>query len=313
MSVSCAHGYGRIGHVACGAVVWMICAGGAWAQNTINQVGDKTSWPTNWTAINGLNDPDDSVARERLDFVGNASFPGAYWTQDSSYVYFRVRVDAPTVDSSDFAFKDTIQIFIDYGTFDGVPDYAFAWDSAEIIDNHGLEMQILDKNLKVTDTTTWKQIKMEDIDGNAGNKGTNDINGGRTTDGYVRTTDSQPTSASDFNNTSFVDFAVSWDYLTNLQKGNTALGPGQTWKIALGSISGKTDHNVLDADVAGGATLDSYAKTTGWSGPIQTQAVPEPSSIALLGLVVVVGYAGRRLRRRRHGTTDSTDAGHLAL
>ena len=161
---------------------------------------------------------------------------------------------------------------------------------------------------------------MTDVDGDTGNlfsKGPEDFNGdGRTGDGYLRTIDNVVPEDSEntvFGKTTFIDFAISWEYLTTYS--TTGLGPGQTWQVALGSIANANDHNLIKTDVAGGASPSSDIPSvpSGWSDPIQTQAVPEPSSIALLGLVVVVGYAGRRLRRRRPGTKDSTDADQLAL
>jgi hypothetical protein len=134
---------------------------------------------------------------------------------------------------------------------------------------------------------------MDDIDNDPAIKTEKDINGfengtQRTTDGYVRTVDGQSTSA--FGDTTFIDFAVSWDYLTT----QTLLGPNQTWRVTFSSIANATDHNAFD-DVSGAALADP--PSTGWSGDLETDAVPEPSSLVVLTVVAVAGL-GLHLRRR---------------
>lgn len=124
---------------------------------------------------------------------------------------------------------------------------------------------------------------MDDLDGSAGQKLANDINGGgRTTDGYIRSVDGQSTT--NFGTTSFIDFAVSWSYLETY----TDLERGQKWNLALGSIANATDHNLINTDIASGAGPDS-AITTGW------QAVPEPTVISLISLTGVMALIGRRI------------------
>ncbi|MDD3275702.1 MAG: PEP-CTERM sorting domain-containing protein, partial [Kiritimatiellales bacterium] len=127
-----------------------------------------------------------------------------------------------------------------------------------------------------------------DIDGEPSAKTTLDINGnGRTTDGYVRTTDGQ--SGGVFGLTTFIDFAVSWNYLeiyTNLRS-------NQTWTVGLASIANATDHNVFNADVSG-ATLTNDIDV-GWSAPV---AVPEPASALMIGLGAGLIFLVRRICNR---------------
>lgn len=251
---------------------------------TINQVGGAYgNWPTSWTPLPGINDAKDGVSSQ-LDFVGDTSYWGGYIASDANYVYFRARVAAGTVTSS--TFRDTIWILIDkrgYGADDGRPDYAFAWDSkSNNNSSHGIEMQVLQ-----TKGDSWQHTRMDDIDGDSSKKSANDINGnGRTGDGYLRTIDSQDTGADHFGMTSFIDVAISWNYLNTY----TVLGQNQQWNVTFGSIANATDHNPITADVAGGAT-PADAVTVGWSS-----TVPEPATLLML---TVGGLAVLRRRHRR--------------
>ncbi len=243
-------------------------------------VGDKgTAWPADadWHPITSLNDPNNGLARTQLDFVGDDSNPGAYWSADASYFYFRFRVQVGTVNNG--TFSDTLTVLIDlpgYQAYSGsdYPDYAFAWDSnSNQNTKHGLEMQI-----NSSTNSVWNGINLTDLDcvlhkgyapesNCAATKGTNDINGPtssqRTNDGYVRTLDGQSTA--NFGPTTFVDFAVSWSYLETY----TYLARGQTWRFGLGSISNATDHNNINADVSGGADPGS-SSSAGWSPALPT-------------------------------------------
>ena len=145
-------------------------------------------------------------------------------------------------------------------------------------------MQILSRK-----DNTWNGINFNDLDTDSGQKGTNDINGSlRTTDGYVRTTDGQATT--NFGVTTFIDYAISWSYLTNY----TTLAEGQTWSIGLASIPNATDHNNLTGDIGGGADPTS-ATTVGWSAPV---SVPEPATDLLLVLGGGITWLFRRKKRR---------------
>ncbi|MEI7851043.1 MAG: PEP-CTERM sorting domain-containing protein [Kiritimatiellales bacterium] len=258
----------------------------------VNQIGTYTNWTTSWTALPGLNDP--AGARDEHDFVGDSSNPGAYWADNGTYVFFRFRVDVATVTSTTFRDSHFVMINVagyNYPASKGsntngvLPDYAFAWDSKSNDPlAHGLEMMILS-----TKDNTWNGVNFDDIDTNAGQKGANDINGsGRTKDGYVRTDDGQATT--NFGTTTFVDYAISWSYLTNY----TALAEGQTWSIGLASIANATDHNNLTADIGGGADPTS-ATTVGWSAPVN---IPEPATDLLLVLGGGITWLFSRRKRR---------------
>jgi len=240
-----------------------------------NQVGTYANWATTWTAIGGGTDADDS-APENLDFVGDAANPGLYYNNNGSYVMFRMRVD-----SDIFTLGDAQLLLIDVagdGT-NGI-NYAFVWDSKSKVVDHGLEMGIRGVN-----GPTWGNSQIADIDGAPSSKTIEDINGnGRTTDGYVRTSDGQSTI--NFGNTTLIDFAVSWSYL----QAYTGLRSNQTWSLALASIDNATDHNKFNGDIGGGASLTDDI-SIGWSAPV---AIPEPASVMLVSIVGVLGFFIRR-------------------
>ena len=242
---------------------------------TNNVVGTYTNWPTNWIALPTLNDPNDGKDTQN-DFVGDVTNPTAYYGINTEYIFFRMRVQVPTVVAGT-TFHDAHTVLIDltgrdYNTTtkalqsgtDGRPDYGFCWDSKSN-DNtkHGFEMQV-----RSTVGTVWSAVAMDDIDYDAGKKGTNDINGNsRTADGYVRTIDQQTTA--NFGMTTYVDLAVKWSYLQTY----TGLNTNQVWRITLGSIANATDHNNINADIAGGANPTSVI-TDGWKVFRSTQLRP---------------------------------------
>lgn len=255
--------------------VLLICGAATGFGGVVNQVGTYANWPTTWAAIGGYDGT--NAVDATLDFVGNAANPGLYYASSASYVFFRMRVNADTFTTASGAHILTIDI-ANYGVT-GI-DYAFSWDSKSN-DNtkHGLEMSITAKN-----GPTWGVSQVDDIDGDAGKKLINDINGlGRTTDGYVRTTDGQSTDI--FGNTTFIDFAVSWSYLATY----TNLRSNQTWSVGAASIANATDHNAFNADVMGANLSDSI--TIGWT---PTAAIPEPASIMLVSVVGALGWFIRR-------------------
>lgn len=228
-------------------------------------IGDKgTAWPAHWTEITALRDGADAGTAPRLDFTTNALGQGTvYWAKDEYYVYFRLRLNIATVDVN--TYRDVIWIYINkvgYGS--AVADYAIAWDSKSD-DNakHGVEMQVYYRG------TTWSTIEFDDIDGTAGSKLANDINGGsRTTDGYLRILSNL--SGVD-TNTSFIDWAVSWTYLETY----TDLRKTDVWYMTVGCKNSSTDHNTLGtypaSDLTGLTNFNSVAVTEGgpgWNGPM---------------------------------------------
>ena len=134
---------------------------------------------------------------------------------------------------------------------------------------------------------------MQDVDGLIGQKkAPPDINA--LGEGYVRTVD----HVGALGNTTLIDFAVSWSYRMR----ETSLAPGQTWRIALGSVHDQTDHAKPNVDIAGGATFESPL-TSGWSEQFGGgTSVPEPSTFGLLALGV--GLVAFRTARRRRSNPD---------
>jgi hypothetical protein len=177
----------------------------------------------------------------------------------------------------------------------GRPDFAFAWDASNN-DNarHGLEMTRFS-----TAGSAWGSLYMDDVDNSNSSKGVNDINGNaRTGDGYLRVLREQ-TGVSGANANSYVEVAVSWDYLEN--RSTTGLGRGQDWKIAFSNVANATDHGAINqnGDVASGLNYQSLL-SEGWSASIGT--VPEiPASpwvvLGFIGLVTAAGKARSRLAR----------------
>ena len=160
----------------------------------------------------------------RVDFVGNATYPTAYYASDASYVYFRVRIntnDAPYTPLTpntglSALWAHNIMMLIDTNS-DNIPDYAFSWDTAgngSGVD-HQLELNVASASPLNTSTTLWSAVKMDDRDGTSASKTYPDFNtiAGHTNDGYVRLVGNQdgPGGA---NTTTFVEFAVKWSYLT---------------------------------------------------------------------------------------------------
>lgn len=251
------------------------------------------TWPTTWTAL--------TMSAENLgsgtvyDLVGDGSYPGGYYAQDSNFIYLRMRLATATPAAGDFSGAHFFLIDrVGVGPENGLPDFSFSWDSkSNDITKHGLEMQIYSSG-----TGTWNNVTMDDNDGDFATKATKDINGaGRKADGYLEVVTNQ-TGDTGWNPSTFLDVAVSWNYLLNSSA--TGLGPNQQWQIAFATISGATDHNALSSgggDIGGGAAPASLV-TTGWSGPITTDssAVPEPGSLALLGLGSAAGLWWQRRR-----------------
>jgi len=254
-------------------------------------VGSNTFWNTTptWQTL-ALNDLDDGVIGYR-DIVGNTTNPAVQYAQTTTFIYFRMQVDSPSIptDSSYMIYIDKSGV----GTAD-VPDFAFAWDcQSPDITKHGLEMCILDTN-----GPTWGNITMDDIDGLNAAKGTIDINGLLGTeraDGYLRVVDST-TGFSGDNLNSFIEMAISWDYLLNYS--TTGLAPGQQWRIGAGVIANANDHGAIGAngDVAGGASSSTILSAGGWSPVINT--IPEPNAAQILAIAGVFALLAKRHRAR---------------
>lgn len=280
-------------------VGWIMAGGDDAAATEQFQVGAASFWTgktINWTALgNGLNEPISGTGNQ-LDFVGNSSNPGLYYADQDGYVFFRMRVSVATFPllTGGVVVNGAYVLGIDKDQ-NGSIDYGFSWDAKNGDSaTHGLEMSILGTPNPILSTTTWSNVKMDDIDGGAGSKGIYDINGNsRTTDGYVRTTDSiAEVTTSALGTTTFIDFAVSWNYLSTDCKSTAGtlygLGSDRIWNVSAATINNATDHGALDYDIMGAAPGDLVLSSGAWSG------LPEPTN-ALVGLLVVAGL----LRRRR--------------
>lgn len=259
----------------------------------------NVAWPSTWTAVSGLTDVKGDVdgggAKNipRLDFVGSASTPVAYWASSSSYLYFRVRVAFPTTSAvSKSTWADSFTVMIDRKNW-GVtnsPDYGFAWDAKSASDSsHGLEMQT-----NATKFSDWSTVQFSDLDGNAGQKLPNDINSsGRTTDGYMRAVTLNSTV--DFGDTTYIDYAIAWSYLSNY----TSLRKDQTWRMALADFQDATDHNQIGTkhgDLVGANSILSGDTTQYWSYEFM---VPEPSTNMLLSVAGGFSILSMVMMRRR--------------
>ncbi len=240
--------------------------------------GPVAGWDTgtdsiSWSAVPSLNSGiSTNKIDPQLDFVGNTSNPGAYFANYGGYLFFRMRVNIGTVDAA--TFSDAHLVLIDvlgwnYPTngATGYPDFSIAWDSkSQDPIRHGMEMQIPPQPPGSQTATNWGGIQMDDIDGSAGQKvAPPDIN--TTGQGYLRTIDGQ--AAIGTNNTTFIDFAIARSYLNPIpvpSGANTNLVNilSHDFRIQFGSIHNATDHNPIDADIAGPYTLSS-AVTNSWS------------------------------------------------
>jgi len=248
-------------------------------------------WPADnaWQALSALNDANNG-ANQRFDFVGDTSNPCGYWAQNSSYVFFRMRVQTNSVSATTHNGLGTLWVYIDTNS-DNIADCSFAWDKKSNDDaNHGLEGQKLKNS-----GGTWNTLEMKDLDNNEGTKGVEDINGnGRTGEGYVRSIDGQTTD--NFGTTTFIDFAVSWAYLRTYS--TTGLNTGQTWRIAFGSGDEKLDFEPPNLDVAGGANPSS-STSVGWSGSFA------PTAVVLLQLQAVTVNGQVTVRWSTSSETDT--------
>lgn len=258
--------------------------------------GTYSSWPSYWTSL-GLDDSDDGISTAALEIRGNATYPATSYAQDQNYIYFRLQLEAATFNTT--TVNGSYLVYVDRvgsGYEDGRADFAFAWDASNESNEtsrakHGLEMMEY-----ASGTGTWGNLRMNDVDGFNNSKGIEDFNGnGRTGDGYLRVL-RQQTGVSGVNANSYLEFAVSWNYLQN--SSTTGLGRSQNWKIAFGNIAADNDHGSINqnGDVAGNLTYESLL-TSGWSASISTVPEIPTSSWAMLCFAVVVA-AGRRLNMR---------------
>lgn len=275
--------------------------GAGWATAaTVEHIGTAHDWDVTWQPISGLNDAAEAGSSPELDFVGDITDPGAYFADSGSggYFYFRMRL-ALSTDVISTTFSGAHLVMIDRANYiytnggggtnsnGSLPDFAFGWDSkSNDPTKHGLEMQVIS-----TVDNTWNGINFDDLDGSAGQKLTNDINGNsRTTDGYVRTLDN--VSTTNLGLTTYLDYSVSWNYLETYTDLSRAQFLNGEWSFALGSIANATDHNNLNYDVGGGAVIGDPT-TSGFA------TIPEPRPHALV-LIAITGALILKRPPRRH-------------
>lgn len=222
----------------------------------VNEYGKYGAWPStegtrDWMPINSLNDPYDGNPLT-CEFVGNNTWPCGYWATNWNYIFFRARVAADST-----TFRCSILVLVDaVGSGpENVPETAFAWDSKSQEVNHGLELMITN-----VVGASWGATDMSDVDGQSGQKiAPPDFAYGPTaTEGFIRVTSG---NAMGTTNTTFIDWAVSFDVITNKTRTKLSLG---TWKIQFGSINDATDHNKITTDVAANTT-PSTALASSWS------------------------------------------------
>lgn len=86
----------------------------------------NVAWPSTWTAVSGLTDVKGDVdgggAKNlpRLDYVGSATTPLAYWASSGTYLYFRVRLAYPTTGAvSKSTWADSLTVMIDRKNWGG--------------------------------------------------------------------------------------------------------------------------------------------------------------------------------------------------
>lgn len=240
-----------------------------------------------------------------FDIAGNGTYPALQFGQDSSYVYFRLQINdsniGTTADGSYLIYIDRLAWQAPAGSNPGTPDFAFAWDSQASNQSqkakHGLEMMVYGSS---GNPNKWGDLAMNDLDGESGSKGANDINGnigGRGYDGMVRV-ETGATGVSGTTGNSYVEFAVSWNYL---QTPGVGLAQGQSWNVSAGAIYQANDHNTVrpNGDILG-AGLDDLILSgsgSGWG----LQQVPEPVNVALgvFGVLALGGAVGRRFLANR--------------
>jgi hypothetical protein len=236
-------------------------------------IGSYANWPTTWIPLNGLNDASNGLTKTHLDFVGDTNNAAGFYASTNGYLFFRQRLQANTTNQTTFGNAHFVLINLIGTNYhlgageDGYPDYAFGWDNFNNTDiaKHGLEMQV-----RGALGSTWETSKLEDIDGDASAKAINDINGNsRTTDGYIRVINEQGTT--NFNFTTFIDYAVKWSYLQTY----TGLNTNQSWKVAFASLDSQNDHQFIkDGDIAGGADPTSPL-TNGWLSIVSSPTASE--------------------------------------
>lgn len=261
------------------------------------------TWPATWTPLPGytndtvnapntLNDPLDyyppnynTPIAAQYDFVGDQANPGGYYSFDSSYVYFRMRINsafAPT-------YGDQYYIYLDLpgSTFDYKPDNVITWSPSD-----------------VTGDPPTSGVRLWTItnDPNQGNQKWDWVYLNTSTDmsnSAVTTSLTTSTFGGDYDY--FVDWAISYADLAALENATFrfqfASGP-HPWEWSSSKKSNLEDvAEYEDPDTNRGRYDDapSWAQIT----------TPEPASMALT--LLVLGIAGGAVRRRKAKADSGPD------
>jgi hypothetical protein len=269
-------------------------------------VGSSTSWPSSITWSGANTDPigqelDGQGSQAVSDIVGNSTYPALQYGQDNNYVYFRLQIGqadiTDTPNASYMIYVDRLGWQASPPAVGGTPDFAFGWDAkSKNNSTHGLEMMNYGGP---SGGSTWGALTMNDVDGDNAKKGVSDINGVgglRTGDGMIRV-ETGATGASGAGANSYVEFAISWNYLNTYS--GTQLAPGQSWAVTAGGLYASTDHGTTapNGDILGFGLNDTASSGgSGWA-----IAVPEPVNLALgfFGVMALGGTAGRRFLATR--------------
>lgn len=273
---------------------------------------NQPAWPTEsqWVGIPGLATSTATSGNPENDYKGSSSSPAGQWYNGSNYIYFRMQMrttSSASAYNTPFTQNDCFFVILDRGSTAQKIDYAFSWDvqTSGVISNHGLEMSV--PVATYSDTTVWNTVQFDDIDGSSGQKCINtkgtykgcydfdassDSFNSTQKDGYVRAT--QIVDGTTVNNT-YVDFAISWNYLTAARVGSTGtvtdLKRTDTLYVAFANIHTGNDHSTLNgASVL--TTTSGNTLATGFSGALNP--IPEPTALLLLGAAGSLLLARRR-------------------
>jgi hypothetical protein len=250
-----------------------------------HQANAQVTWPGTWNSlgyVDRLNDrtnpPKTAVtapSSPEINIVGDATYSGAFWAQDTANVYFRIRVEGNPVGSA-----WVWQTYLDTDADDAI-DYVAEFDNTA-----GAKQVLISSTDGSQDSTNWTTLNNGFIV-TAGASETPAGSADPTVPGSLaRFVDADPNDSTSFPDAYFVDFALPWEKFTE-QTGLTGTTPV---RIAF-ATSQQTSNTNKDAP-----------DTANWTGPIDFEAVPEPSSfVALTGLSVIglAVFGWRRLRPRR--------------
>jgi hypothetical protein len=297
----------------------LLCASAALAAPT---------WPppSGWVPLPGMNDvPNDKgdtgpygTVPKNLDLVGNTpdNLSGGFYGFDTSYMYFRMRLDSPDI-ATEWGYGNELFIFIDRPGYYSVgteeeqyaPDFALKFTRPRLNDatRDSLELIYLDPS-----PAQHKWFWLEE----AGVRDIADF-------GVVMTPGQDPAWTYDPNSNdyvadddSFVDLAIGWDALAAASSYRYTLVDGvytptptttpgldyqQSWYINYGTNDpiddGPTSYTIY-SDLGANERAQESEQFNSWED-YATPAVttPEPASMALT--LLAVGFAGGVARRRK--------------